>query len=92
MVLQELDLIRTLAAISLLIFFTHMFGSLFEKLNQPRVVGEVSGGIVLGPSLFGWILPSGHAFIFLDSEVVQIILGSLHQFGLMFLCFVQGLK
>lgn len=29
----------------------------FEKLHQPRVVGEMLAGILLGPSLLGWLAP-----------------------------------
>jgi hypothetical protein len=30
----------------------------FEKLHQPRVVGEILAGILLGPSLLGWLAHS----------------------------------
>ena len=39
-------------------------GWLFGKMRQPRVVGEIVAGVLLGPSLLGWIAPSALAFLF----------------------------
>lgn len=33
-------------------------GELFERLHQPAVVGELIAGIVIGPSLLGWVTES----------------------------------
>ena len=46
------------AAVGQLILFilvilasAHLFGSLFTRLRQPRVIGEILGGVLAGPSL-----------------------------------------
>jgi K+:H+ antiporter len=39
-------------------------GWLFGKMGQPRVVGEIVAGVLLGPSLLGWTPPSALAFLF----------------------------
>jgi len=39
-------------------------GALFQFIRQPRVVGEMVAGILLGPSLFGSIVPHASAFLF----------------------------
>src|SRR4029434_2509874 len=31
---------------------------LFERLRQPAVVGEILAGILIGPSVLGWVVPS----------------------------------
>jgi len=31
---------------------------LFQKINQPQVMGEMVAGILLGPSLLGWLAPA----------------------------------
>jgi Kef-type K+ transport system membrane component KefB len=33
-------------------------GSLFRRFGQPSVIGEITAGILLGPSLFGWLWPA----------------------------------
>ena len=35
-----------------------ILGELAARLNAPPVIGELLAGILLGPSLFGWIEPS----------------------------------
>ncbi|HWT77234.1 MAG TPA: cation:proton antiporter, partial [Candidatus Methylomirabilis sp.] len=30
-------------------------GSIFRRFRQPQVVGEIAAGIMLGPSLLGWL-------------------------------------
>jgi Kef-type K+ transport system membrane component KefB len=35
----------------------HGLGQLFARFHQPPVAGEILGGLVLGPTLFGLLLP-----------------------------------
>jgi Kef-type K+ transport system membrane component KefB len=51
----------------------------FERLKQPGIVGEIVAGILIGPSVLGWIAPSA-------------FLESLAQLGVMFLLFRVGLE
>jgi hypothetical protein len=39
-------------------------GSLFRRMGQPRVVGEMVAGLMLGPSLLGRVAPRAAAFLF----------------------------
>ena len=41
-----------------------LLGGIARKLGQPRVIGEIVGGILLGPSLFGRIAPEAFARFF----------------------------
>jgi Kef-type K+ transport system membrane component KefB len=56
-----------------------LLGEVFERLRQPGIVGEILAGILIGPSVFGWIGPTA----FLDA---------LAQLGVMFLLFRVGLE
>jgi Kef-type K+ transport system membrane component KefB len=47
------DLTSILFVLLLLVGLAHLLGYLFVKLRQPRVVGEIAAGIVLGPALMG---------------------------------------
>src|SRR5262245_43862849 len=35
----------------------------FRRLGQPSVVGEIFAGLLLGPSVFGWLWPAGFRFL-----------------------------
>src|SRR5450755_4047512 len=46
-------LMHVLTALAAVIVLTRILGLIFRKFNQPRVMGEVVAGILLGPSFFG---------------------------------------
>lgn len=35
-----------------------IFGQLMRRIRQPAVLGEMVGGILLGPTLLGFLLPA----------------------------------
>ena len=49
-------------------------GILAEKLKQPPVLGELLAGVVLGPSIFGFIQPGGEAVLTFLAEIGVILL------------------
>ena len=59
-------------------------------LGQPRVVGEIVGGLILGPSLFGRLFPDQFNFVFKSISPVPMII--LSQIGLALLMFQIGLE
>lgn len=64
-------------------------GNLFQKIHQPRVVGEMFAGIMLGPSLFGWLAPHWLAYVFPASSLG--FLNALSQVGVIIFMFLVGL-
>ena len=57
MSLSNADTTRLLLALILLLAGAHGCGQLCARLGQPRVAGEIIGGLLLGPTLFGHLLP-----------------------------------
>jgi Kef-type K+ transport system membrane component KefB len=64
-------------------------GTLFKKIHQPRVVGEMFAGIMLGPSLLGWVAPHFSAYLFPPSSLG--FLNALSQVGVIVFMFLVGL-
>lgn len=56
-----------------ILFAAKIAGFLFDRIKQPRVLGELLVGVLLGPSLFGFIDGSEEILMFL-SEIGVIIL------------------
>jgi Kef-type K+ transport system membrane component KefB len=77
-----------LAALSLIVLATHATGALATRAGQPRVIGEIAGGILLGPSLLGALLPGLSARLF--SPGVQSYLKLLAELGVVFFMFLIG--
>ena len=65
-------------------------GLLFARLGQPKVVGEMAAGILLGPSLFGLLAPGAFAFVFPPSSLGTLKL--LSQVGVCFFMFTVGME
>jgi Kef-type K+ transport system membrane component KefB len=80
-----------LALVSILLLGRWM-GKLFAFFGQPRVIGEMVAGIMLGPSLLGqsWFWPDAQHFI-LPADVAPY-LGIIAQIGVILYMFLVGLE
>ncbi|MFE9017900.1 cation:proton antiporter [Streptomyces sp. NPDC007808] len=64
--------------------------SLLRRLGQPPVIGEITMGIVLGPSLLGWLWPAAQHWLFPESVLPYTSV--LGQLGLLAFMFLVGLE
>lgn len=64
--------------------------ALLRRFGQPPVIGEIAMGIVLGPSLLGWLWPEAQAWLF--PEPVLPYTSVLGQIGLLGFMFLVGLE
>jgi Kef-type K+ transport system membrane component KefB len=88
--LSNSEIIRMLTSLGLLLAAAHLFGFLFRRIRQPRVIGEILGGMVLGPTLLGTILPEVEAWLFPSTGPTAAVLGAAYQLGLLLLMFSAG--
>src|ERR1700729_3847665 len=86
----DADLARLLIALAVLLLAAHGVGSLFAKFKQPPAIGEIVGGILLGPSALGAALPSVQHWIFPSTGSSAAALGAVYQIGLLLLMFAAG--
>jgi Kef-type K+ transport system membrane component KefB len=52
----EIEVLRTVVGVSVLVFAARVLGTLFVKIKLPEVVGEILAGVVLGPLALGGIV------------------------------------
>jgi Kef-type K+ transport system membrane component KefB len=90
MSLSNGDVIQLLLALVLLLVGAHGLGWLFTRLRQPRVAGEILGGLLLGPTLFGLLLPSWQHAVFQSGRATPVALGIFYQLGLFLLMYCSG--
>ncbi|WP_079403506.1 cation:proton antiporter [Streptomyces sp. 3211] len=88
--MTAIDTIRLLAALAVICAAAHGCGYLFGALRQPPVIGEVVGGILLGPSLLGLLAPGARAALFPASGAVTSALDAIYQLGQLLLMFLAG--
>jgi Kef-type K+ transport system membrane component KefB len=83
-------LMHVLTALAAVIVLTRILGLIFRKFNQPRVMGEVVAGILLGPSFFGWLAPGAASQVF--SVTVVPYLTVISQIGIVLYMFLVGVE
>lgn len=83
-------LVHVLVALTAVVAVGRLLGWLFRRLGQPPVIGEVVGGIVLGPSLLGQVWPAAAAFVL--PTAVAPFLGVIAQLGVILYMFLVGLE
>ncbi|DAC72858.1 MAG TPA: hypothetical protein DSN98_03015 [Thermoplasmata archaeon] len=86
-----------LLEITVAIIFAKIFSTLFEKIKQPGVLGEIIAGVILGPCCIG--LLSGSSFTFMNTSLFQFKLDltspefkEIAFIGVVFLLFIVGLE
>ncbi len=55
------DLAAVIIALAVIVLSAHLLGHLFERLHQPRLVGEILAGVMLGPFVLGSVAPEALA-------------------------------
>ena len=76
----------------LLVLGANLMGQLFTKMRQPKVVGEILAGILIGPTLMGRLAPGFSAMLFGVDKTSSnaIVMGFLYNLGMLMLMFVAG--
>jgi Kef-type K+ transport system membrane component KefB len=77
-------------AVAIVMLAARFLGVLFARFGQPRVMGEVTAGILLGPTLLGKVLPGVEATIFPTDITPYIAVAA--NLGLIFYMFLVGLE
>ncbi|WP_314947270.1 cation:proton antiporter [Bradyrhizobium cosmicum] len=67
-------------------------GEIMQRIGQPSVIGELLAGIILGPSLLGWIWPEAQHAIFPKTPEQKAMIDGIAQFGILLLLLLTGME
>jgi Kef-type K+ transport system membrane component KefB len=81
---------RLMLAIAAVILAARLVGAAVARFGQPRVIGEIIAGILLGPSLFGQVAPGIQVKLF-PPQIIPLLSGAAN-IGLAFYLFLVGLE
>jgi Kef-type K+ transport system membrane component KefB len=86
---REFDpLVRFLLAVAMILLVCHLLSAALRRWKQPPVLGEILGGLVLGPSALGFAWPAAHDWLF--TPTVLEGLNWAAQLGLVIFMFLLG--
>jgi Kef-type K+ transport system membrane component KefB len=88
--LTNTEVAHLLIALTLLVVVAHALGHLFATMRQPPVIGEILGGLLLGPTVLGSIDSSATTWLYPSSGVTASVLGAVYYLGLLLLMFLAG--
>lgn len=71
---------------------TLVLGKGLLRLGLPLLVGELIGGVVIGPTVLGALFPAVHAALFPATGAAAVARDGVIQFGLVMFLFVAGLE
>jgi Kef-type K+ transport system membrane component KefB len=82
-------LTRLFVQLILVLLVARLCGVVARRIGQPAVIGEMIAGILLGPSLLGWVWPGGFNFLFPPASLGTLRM--LSQIGICLFIFVVGM-
>jgi len=69
-----------------------LFGQVMRRLRQPAVLGEMMGGIFLGPTILGMLAPDAYTWLFQSSPNVAVVRDASIKLGMLFFLFIAGFE
>ncbi len=86
------EVLSFLIIVSVILITARILGELCRKYKQPAVIGEILAGVLLGPSLFGWLFPSQFNHIFIEQPRAFAAFDGLANMGIILLMFIAGFE
>jgi Kef-type K+ transport system membrane component KefB/nucleotide-binding universal stress UspA family protein len=80
------------AQLVLLMLVGRLLGEGMQRIGQPALMGQLLAGILLGPSLFGWVWPAGQHFIFPNDAAQKGMIDGISQVGILLLLLLTGME
>ena len=76
----------------LLLIVGRALGEIFSRMGQPALFGQLIGGVILGPSVFGALLPQLHQAIFPATPDLKRMVDAVSQIGILLLLLLTGME
>ncbi len=77
--------------IAVILFVCRLLGWVMRRIQQPQVVGEMIGGLLIGPSVLG-LIDHGRYMTMLFPKTSLVFLEALAQLGVILFMFLVGLE
>ena len=81
-----------MAELILLLVTGRLLGEAMNRFGQPALFGQLLAGVLLGPSVFGILLPGAHHFLFPDNKTLKAMIDAVSQIGILLLLLLTGME
>ena len=79
-------------ALLALILVGRLLGEVINRIGQPSVMGQLLAGILLGPSVLGWLAPDFQHWLIASSKEQKSMLDAISQVGILLLLLLTGME
>src|SRR5579871_2483669 len=69
-----------------------LLGEAMLRIGQPSVMGQLLAGVLLGPSVLGWIWPDLQHLLFPAAKEQKSMIDAISQFGILLLLLLTGME
>lgn len=85
-------LFMLLIQVTVILATSRVLAEMMKRIGQPPVLGELMTGVLLGPSLLGWVWPAATATLF-PAEALQVhLLEVISWIGMVLLLLLTGME
>src|SRR5690242_5553121 len=81
-----------IAQLALLLLVGRLMGEAVQRIGQPAVMGQLIGGLLLGPSFFGLLWPAAQHALFPADPVQKSMLDAVSELGVLMLLLLTGME
>ncbi len=81
-----------IAELGLLLLVGRIMGEVAQRIGQPPVMGQLIGGILLGPSALGLLWPHAQHLLFPASSAQKGMIEGVSQLGILMLLLLTGME
>jgi len=81
-----------IAELALLLVVGRLIGEVAQRIGQPSVMGQLIGGLLLGPSFFGLVWPSAQHAIFPGDPAQKSMIDAVSELGILMLLLLTGME
>lgn len=90
--MDHYELIYLFMQFGIMLLTAIVCGQIMRRLRQPAVLGELLGGILLGPTVFGALAPGYFGWLFPVDRTLTLARETVISVGMLFFLFVAGLE
>ena len=81
-----------IAELGLLLLVGRLMGEAAQRLGQPAVMGQLIGGLLLGPSVLGLIWPAAQHALFPGTPEQKSMINAVSQLGILMMLLLTGME